>query len=864
MIAGYEKGMEISMKQITSQKQFAKYQQEEFKNTGLLLGDIKTNRNTSRIFICFIRAFLIFLASFGTVGALVSAFQLDYYFFPVILTLLVLSLFIAFLYYNTITFYVGYIVVFILFILAIVVLYWPVNSGYQAFSNVVYEKYSDYFGLLSIRESSEFITDRMLTISITMVFIGFLLCLLLNITISGYMNLIETFLITFPLLQIALYINIKPTLPYLAMLLSVYITVGILGRSGHYRIPSIKDNQTLFYHIKKKEHIYHSYISDGPGMLTTGIYAILISSIFLFLTSGIFFRDFNSAKQSRLKTTTDEYVKTFVQTGIWGMFDRYASTGGLSHGQLGGVSSVRPDFQTDLEVTFVPYTPDTIYLKSYIGVNYTSNYFAPVSSSLEENNKFTQVYDGFADQLHDNGSYARMDIKNIDASDYFMPYDTYSLQDKETGSTLIYRNDTASLTSPDIANAFHTTSEIMTDISEDDYPEYTMYYIPYQNQITYQPDNTISAEYEAYVYENYLNVPDFLTPALNSFSEEAGLYEENAKFQETSVSTYESDDMKEQARRLNLAGKLDSYFMNNFEYTMAPGASPYSRDFVEYFLTTQKRGYCAHFASSAALLLRTFGIPTRYIEGYCIQPDNINNASAYSTSTSGWYQGANSLADTGVITASITDGQAHAWVEIYLDGYGWIPYEFTPPSSEEDTINLDFMSIFSGLFMTADANQNSNTTEADVNESQAPNYRISFNDSFGFLLKPFFILLSVLLAVYLILYFRKDAAQYIAWRKNLKLKNYAKAIQYEYKRFLYKFYRFLPQAESNLPPRQVADILYCHLSAANSLSRNNIDEFINLLERACFAPTTVTKEDYLKLHDCMKNYIQLLKKQRNR
>lgn len=847
------------MSQITSQKKFDKYQQEEFQNTGLRLGDISTNRSTNRVFICLIRACLIFLASFGSIGALASAFQLDYYFIPVVLIFLVLSLCTAFLYYNSITFYAGYIFIFFLFTISIVSLYWYVNSGYQAFTNVVYEQYSDYFNLLSIRESSEFITNRTLTISVAMGFVGFLLCLLLNITISGYMNLIETFLITFPLLQVALYINMKPSLPYLSMLIAVYITVGVLGRSGHYHIPSIKDNKTLFYHIKKKDHIYHSYITDGPGMLTTGIYAILISSIFLLLTSGIFFRNFDSAKQSKLKTTTDEYVKTFVQTGVWGLFDRYSSTGGLSHGQLGGVSSVRPDFQTDLEVTFVPYTADTIYLKSYIGANYTSNYFAPVSDSTNSESSYIQPYDGFADQLHDNGTFARMDIKNVDSSGYFMPYDTYSLQEKEAGSTIIYRKDAADRDSSDnITKAFHTSSEIMTDVSEDDLTEYTMYYIPYQNQISYEPDNTVSEEYEAFVYDTYLEVPDFLVPALNSFSEEAGLYETDAKFQEDYADTYKSEELKEQARRLNLAGKLDGYFFSDFEYTMAPGATPYSRDTIEYFLTVQKRGYCAHFASSAALLLRTFGIPTRYIEGYCIQPDDINNATAYSTSIDGWYQGTNILTNTGVITASITDGQAHAWVEIYLDGYGWIPYEFTPPSDEEETINLDFMSIFSGLLMTGDADRNSNGAADENNHLQTPSYHMNFNDSFGFLIKPFFILLSILLLIYLILYFRKDVMKYIAWRRNIKHKDYDKAIQYEYEKFLQKLYKLLPDLESNLTPNQLAEIIYLQFSDENNVSKESLEEFKNQLEIACFAPQKINEESYLKLHSFIKELFKIM------
>ena len=55
-----------------------------------------------------------------------------------------------------------------------------------------------------------------------------------------------------------------------------------------------------------------------------------------------------------LKEFTDPYVKIFVQNGLSGFFNRYHATGGLSNGRLGGISSIRPDYQTDLIVTFVP------------------------------------------------------------------------------------------------------------------------------------------------------------------------------------------------------------------------------------------------------------------------------------------------------------------------------------------------------------------------------------------------------------------------------------------------------------------------------------------------------------------------------
>lgn len=80
---------------------------------------------------------------------------------------------------------------------------------------------------------------------------------------------------------------------------------------------------------------------------------------------------------------------------------------------------------------------------------------------------------------------------------------------------------------------------------------------------------------------------------------------------------------------------------------------PAGEDFVEYFLSESRQGYCMHFATAATLMLRELGVPARYVDGYVAE------------------------AKAGQIT-SVPDSAAHAWVEIYLPGLGWYPVEVTP------------------------------------------------------------------------------------------------------------------------------------------------------------------------------------------
>ena len=105
---------------------------------------------------------------------------------------------------------------------------------------------------------------------------------------------------------------------------------------------------------------------------------------------------------------------------------------------------------------------------------------------------------------------------------------------------------------------------------------------------------------------------------------------------------------------------IRDFIWERAEYTMQPGAQPADQDFVEYFLTQGHRGYCAHYASAAVVLCRICGIPARYCQGYVLTTNDFITGKK----------------DEGY-DVYIPDDRAHAWAEIYVKGYGWIPFEFT-------------------------------------------------------------------------------------------------------------------------------------------------------------------------------------------
>jgi transglutaminase-like putative cysteine protease len=105
---------------------------------------------------------------------------------------------------------------------------------------------------------------------------------------------------------------------------------------------------------------------------------------------------------------------------------------------------------------------------------------------------------------------------------------------------------------------------------------------------------------------------------------------------------------------------LEGWFRRSggFRYDEHPPAVAGVPPLAAFTLRT-KRGYCQHFAGAMALMLRMLGVPARVAVGF----------------TSGNYD-----AKKGLWT--VTDKDAHAWVEAWFAGYGWLPFDPTPGRGE--------------------------------------------------------------------------------------------------------------------------------------------------------------------------------------
>ncbi len=116
---------------------------------------------------------------------------------------------------------------------------------------------------------------------------------------------------------------------------------------------------------------------------------------------------------------------------------------------------------------------------------------------------------------------------------------------------------------------------------------------------------------------------------------------------------------------------LDMFTQQEFYYTLTP--PKLADDSVDEFLFKTKRGFCGHYASAFAILMRAAGIPARVVTGY--QGGTFNRFADY------WI---------------VRQSDAHAWTEIWIDGRGWLridPTTAIAPSRVEhglsDAANAD-------------------------------------------------------------------------------------------------------------------------------------------------------------------------------
>lgn len=108
-----------------------------------------------------------------------------------------------------------------------------------------------------------------------------------------------------------------------------------------------------------------------------------------------------------------------------------------------------------------------------------------------------------------------------------------------------------------------------------------------------------------------------------------------------------------------VAQALRHFGTENFTYTLTPPALA-SADPIDQFLFSTRQGFCEHYSSAFVFLMRAAGIPARVVTGY--QGGELNPVGEYLV---------------------VRQRDAHAWAEVWLDGFGWLRIDPTSAVAPE-------------------------------------------------------------------------------------------------------------------------------------------------------------------------------------
>ncbi|MRG94676.1 transglutaminase TgpA family protein [Polyangium spumosum] len=107
---------------------------------------------------------------------------------------------------------------------------------------------------------------------------------------------------------------------------------------------------------------------------------------------------------------------------------------------------------------------------------------------------------------------------------------------------------------------------------------------------------------------------------------------------------------------LERARSIENHLRTEYRYDLA---SPSGKDPqpLDHFLFESKRGHCEFYSTAMAVMLRTLDVPTRNVTGFV--GGSYNRFGKF---------------------YAVRQGDAHSWVEAWIDEYGWLTFDPTPPA----------------------------------------------------------------------------------------------------------------------------------------------------------------------------------------
>lgn len=317
------------------------------------------------------------------------------------------------------------------------------------------------------------------------------------------------------------------------------------------------------------------------------------------------------------------------------------------------------DFIGDPSLVFVAEVEEPHYWKVETKDTYTGKGWIQSEESLRLSRENFEILDqggdipfvSFVEGENVKRSESESMVQFANAFSYFL----YPLGVKELSATNSYM-EIESGNERGVFNGYVESYSVKYDI-----PEYSL-------------DALTTVDMEEFIMNNpevarrYLQLPDSLPQRVKDLAVDITKNDENVFAKVRAIETYFSS--------------------NGFVYSQSNVAVPDgNEDYVDQFLFETKLGYCDNYSTSMVALLRSIGIPSRWVKGFT-EGDFVE-------------------ADDDVRRYEVTNNNAHSWVEVYFPEVGWVSFEPTQGFSNANTYINDVQN-----------DQNTDNAETQTPEAQ--------------------------------------------------------------------------------------------------------------------------------------------------
>lgn len=581
------------------------------------------------------------------------------------------------------------------------------------------------------------------------------------------------------------------------------------------------------------------YLQVGKSNQVYIVAAIMVSTILLiFIGLFIFIKPVSNYNKGNIVSTIEK--NTINQLDRLRYEKELTNT--FTHGNFQKLDELQLIDTPALEL--IMDKPTSLYLKGFMGTNYTSEQWLELdpenqyhseelfySLNKEGFNVYNQLHKLF-NVINDSNNQAeltRVTVNNINANSKYIYYpyeletDLTSLDKVQTfadskviGSSLSGKRDYQYNVTPNLIPRYPELASKLYDLEKESGVESYL-----KNE----------SHYNEFVYEHYLNIPEYIQLLLDNHLN-IHLIEEDSHIN-YEIAIHEVRD----------------YLYRKIKYNTEAKSLPLNSDFLIHFLESSREGYSTHYATTATLMFRYLGIPSRYVEGYLVTPTDIKNIDPYEKIT-------------------ITGKNAHAWAEIYIDRIGWIPIEVTPPYY--DVMNeIDLTHYPEGhdkdnsqLLSNEELLEGSEGIQEVIEEEENSRNDIKNEDDKIDIWKLLFIILItivLLLMIFILLYIIKNRYKLGKHKEVFNHQDMNKAIPaiFAYTMRLIHY--------SGVPLHTGSTRLYInslkkHYSYSYSIQ---FEQVMDINQKALYSNQKITDDEYKLVSDFMEDTLSKLKNSRN-